>query len=234
MWLPFEMIWADLGKGREKTYLNLRGKSSAFLKIVCNPFSSLLGFGNTAPVVFSGSTFQFDITTIEAPDAPMPDKFEYMDWRQLHFDASFSGQVNNSPIQLPSGNLLTGLALLARDGAAGSATTATGKLRTDLLVNKFSVKVAGQTEIISTTWLEQQAENKARYGVNSPLASNVSLLTGFLYVNFMQYGNITTGLNVIDRASNPQLFVDTRSGSEVSYTNPAVLTIQTEEIAPAR
>lgn len=234
LWIPFEMIWCDLGKGRESTYLNLRGRSSAVLKLVCNPFSSLLGFGNTAPVVFSSSTFQFDITTIEAPDAPDADKFEYFDWRQLHSDYPFSGQVNASPIPLPSGNILTGIAMLTRDGAAGSATTATGKLRTDLLVNKYSVKLAGQQEIHATTWLEQRAENLARYGVSAPYASNVSRMTGFAYVNFLQYGDIRTGLNVIDRASNPMLFVDTRSGSDVSYTNPAVLTVQTEEIAPAR
>lgn len=48
--LSFEMVYCEIGMGRESTWLNLKGTSSAELRLTCAAFSKLLGFGNTAPV----------------------------------------------------------------------------------------------------------------------------------------------------------------------------------------
>lgn len=232
VYLPFEMVYADPGKGREATWLNTQGQPSAEIKLTCASFATLLGFGNTAPVVFSSSTFQVDITTIEAQDVPAG--FVGSDWKQTHKELTFSGQQTNVAIDINRGNLLSGIMFLCRDGAAGSTTTATGKLRTNLLLNAIALRLAGQQEIKATTFLELQADNRVRYGVNAPLSSNVSLLDGVAHMNLLARNNLETALNVMGISDQPQLYVDTRSASDVSYTNPASLTIMTEEIVPPR
>ena len=232
VYLPFEMVYADPGKGREATWLNLQGQPSAEIKLYCVGFSALLGFGNTAPVVFSSSTFQIDIVTIEAQD--VPPNIMLSDWKQTTKEVTFSGEQRNVAIDINRGNFLTGLAFLARDGAAGSATTATGKLRSNLLVEAMALKLAGQQEIKSTTFLQLQAEMRARMGINAPYASNVSLLDGYVHMDLLARNNIETALNVSGIADQPQLFVDTNDSTTVSYTNPASLTIMTEEIVQPR
>lgn len=232
VYLPFEMVYCDPGKGRELTWLNLQGQPSAEIKLTCAAFSTLLGFGNTAPVVYSSSTFQVDITTLEAQDVPVG--FVGSDWKQTHKELTFSGQQTGVAVDVNRGNLLSGFMFLARDGAAGSATTATGKLRSNLLLTNIRLTLAGQMEIKSTTFQELQAENRVRYGVAAPFASNVSLLDGVAHMNLLARRNLETALNVMGIADQPQIIIDTGTSSNVSYTNPASLTLMTEEIVPPR
>lgn len=227
IFLPFEHIFCDIGMGRESTWLNLKGVASAELKLTCAAFSTLLGFGNTAPVAFSASTFVVDVVTTEAQDVPA--EIQFSDWKQTTKELSYSAAVSDSPIDINRGNKLSAIAILARDGAAGSSTTATGKLRSNLAVAKMSLKVNGQTDIKTTTFLQLQAENRARFGINAPFASNVSILDGYAYMDLLARKDISTALDVRPPAvDNVQLFIDTTS--LVSYTNPISVTVQTEEI----
>lgn len=233
IYLPFEMVYCDLGMGREATWLNLKGVASAELKLTCAAFSTLLGFGNTAPVVFTSSTFSVEIVTSEAQDVP-PEVY-FSDWKQTTKELTFSAQTTSYAIDINRGNRLSGLMLLARDGAAGSATTATGKLRSNLLVTNFALKVNGQTDIISSTFLSQQALNRMQYGVNAPYASNVTLIDGVTHINLIARKDLQTALDVSPPlVDNVQLFIDTNDSTTVSYTNPASLTVQTEEIVAPR
>lgn len=233
IYLPFEMVYCDIGMGREATWLNLKGVASAELKLTCASFSTLLGFGNTAPVVFTSSTFAVEIITSEAQD--VPPQVYFSDWKQTTKELSFSAQTSSYAIDINRGNRLSGIMLLARDGAAGSATTASGKLRSNLLVTNFSLKVNGQSDIQSSTFLSQQAMNRAQYGVNAPFASNVSLLDGVCHINLLARKDISTALDVSPPlVDNVQLFIDTGTDSDVSYTNPASLTVMTEEIVAPR
>lgn len=230
VYLPFEMVYCDPGKGRELTWLNLQGQSSAELKLTCASFSTLLGFGNTAPVVYSSSTFQVDVTTVEAQDVPVG--FVGSDWKQTFKEATSTGASSAFVIDLPRGNLLSGIALLTRDGAAGSSTTATGKLRNNLVLGAISLRLAGQTEIKATTFLELQSENRSRFGINAAYASNVSAYDGYAYMSLLQRNNLETALNVMGIADQPQLNVEFTSN--VSYTNAASVIVQSEEIVPPR
>lgn len=233
IYLPFEMVYCDIGMGREATWLNLKGVASAELRLTCAAFSTLLGFGNTAPVVFTSSTFSVEIVTTEAQD--VPPQIYFSDWKQTTKELSFSAQVTQYAIDINRGNRLTGIMLLGRDGAAGSATTATGKLRSNLLVTNFALKVNGQTDIQSNTFLSQQAMNRAQYGINAPYASNVTLIDGVCHINLLARKDISTALDVSPPlVDNVQLFVDTNDSTTVSYTNPCSLTVMTEEIVAPR
>jgi hypothetical protein len=233
IYLPFEMVYCDLGSGRELTYLNLKGVASAELRLTCAAFSTLLGFGNTAPVVYSASTLSIDIVCIEQRDVPY--NFVFSDWKQTTKEITFPAQVTQSAIDINRGNKLTGIMLLARDGAAGTTTTATGKVRSNLVLTNLNLKINGQSDIISTNFLSQQAENRARYGVNAPFASNVSLLDGVCHLNLISRKDIRSALDVAPpMVDNVQLFVDTNDSSTVSYTNPVSVTVMTEELVLPR
>lgn len=233
IYLPFEMVYCDISIGREATWLNLKGVSSAELRLTCGAFSTLLGFGNTAPVVFSASTMSVGITTIEAQD--VPPNVMFSDWKQTTKELSFSAQTTSYPIDINRGNKLSGIMIFARDGAAGSATTASGKLRSNLAVTNLSLKVNGQTDIQSTTFLALQAENRNRYGVNAPYSGGVSLMDGVAHMNMLARKDISTALDVrppmVDQV---QLYIDTADASTVSYTNPVSVTVMTEEIVLPR
>lgn len=233
VYVPFEMVYCDLGSGRELTYLNLKGVASAELRLTCAAFTTLLGFGNTAPVAFSASTLAIDIICIEQRDVPY--NFVFSDWKQTTKEITFSAQVTQSSIDINRGNKLTGIMLFARDGAAGSSTTASGKLRSNLALTNLNLKVNGQSDIISTNFLSQQAENRVRYGVNAPYASNVSLLDGVCHMNLISRRDIRTALDVAPpNVDNVQLFVDTSDSTTTSYTNPISVTLMTEELVVPR
>ena len=231
--LPFEQVYCALGMGRESTWLNLKGVASAELRLTCASFSSLLGFGNTAPVVYSGSTFIIDIITKEAQD--VPPQVVFSDWKQTYKEIGFSAETQDYAIDINRGNSLSGIMLFAKDGAAGSSTTATGKLASNLALTKLSLKVNGQTDIKTTDFKSLQAENRAQFGVLAPMGSNVSLLDGIGYLNLLARNDITTALDVRPPlVDNVQLFVNTNTASNVSYTNPVVVGVMTEEIVLPR
>lgn len=228
--VSFENVYARVGK--ESTWLNLKGVASAEARITCGAFANLLGFGNTAPVTFSGSTFVIDILTIEAQDIPANVKF--LDWKQTTKEITFSAQTTDFAIDINRGNRLQGIMMLSRNGAAGSATTATGKLPTNLVITDLSLIVNGQMIIKKTDYKSLHSEMRARFGVNAPLASNVSRFDGMAYLDLLSddgRGDLDSALDVRPPlVDNVQLFVSTNTAANSSYTNPASLTIMTEEL----
>lgn len=231
--LSFAMVYAEVGMGRESTWLNLKGVSSAELRLTCASFSSLLGFGNTAPVVYTGSTFIIDIICIEAQDVPA--EIMFSDWKQTTKELTFSAQTSDYAIDINRGNKLSGLMLFTKDGAAGSATTATGKLASNLVLTKLQLMVNGQTQVKTTNFKALQAENRMRYGVVAPLASNVSFLDGIAHLNLLARKDVSTALDCAPpMVDNVQLLVNTNTSGNVSYTNPVSVTVMTEEIVIPR
>lgn len=225
--IAFENFLAQDGK--EATWLNLKGVSSATLNLNTRGFSSLLGFGNTAPVVYSGGPFQFEIKTIEAQDVPATKYFS--DWKQTTKTESFGDQTNNRMIELNRGNFLQGVMLFAQDGAAGTATTASGKLASDLLLTALNIKINGQQDIKSNDFLGYQTENRNRFGLVAPYSGGVSRFSGLAYIDLLRDGDISTALDTRPPAVD-QIFLDmsTRSASEVTYGSGATVTIMTNEI----
>lgn len=231
--LSFAMVYAEVGMGRESTWLNLKGVSSAELRLTCAAFSSLLGFANTAPVVFTGSTFIIDIICIEAQDVPA--EIVFSDWKQTTKELTFSAQTTDYAIDINRGNKLSGLMLFTKDGAAGSTTTASGKLASNLVLTKLALTVNGQSQVKVTDFKALQAENRMRYGVNAPMASNVSFLDGIAHMNMLARQDISTALDCAPPlVDNVQLFVNTNTAANVSYTNPVSVTVMTEEIVIPR
>lgn len=226
--LPFEFIWAKLESERAMTWLDTRGTSSAELRLVQNPFTSLTSQANTASVTYANSTLSVDITLIEAVGVVAGQPFS--DFRQTTKDEPFLAQVSQKQIEMPRGNALAGIWLYCKSGDAGSGTTATDRLASNLLVTNIALKLNGSVDLKSGTFAEIQAENRARYGVNAPYSGNVSAIDGVCHMNFI-VNSIGDALNTKDKVDSLYLYLDTASSSDVSYTNPAIVTIQTDEIA---
>jgi hypothetical protein len=88
---------------------------------------------------------------------------------------------------------------------------------------------------LTTNFKALQAENRMRYGVVAPMASNVSFLDGIAHLNMLARKDISTALDCAPpMVDNVQLFVNTNTASNVSYTNPVSVTIMTEEIVIPR
>lgn len=231
--IPFEHMFCDVGSGRESTWLNLKGVASAELRLTCASFSSLLGFGNTAPVVYTSSTFIIDVLTVEAQD--VPPQIVFSDWKQTTKQITFSAQTTDFAIDLNRGNKISAIAMFAQDGAAGSATAATGKLPSNLAIQKLQLMVNGQTSIKTTDFQSLQSQNKGEFGISAPMASNVSIIDGYAYMNLIARRDIATALDCRPpMVDNVQLFVNTYDSVSVSYTNPVSLTLMTDEIVEPR
>ena len=228
--VSFEDVYARIGK--ELTWLNLKGVASAEARLTTNAYSSLLGFGNTAPVTYGSSTFVIDILTVEAQDVPAGTRFA--DWKQTTKEITFSAQTTAFAVDINRGNFLQGLMLLARDGAAGSATTATGKLASNLAITDLVLQVNGQVNIKATDFKSLHGEMRARFGVQAPYASNVSFIDGIAYLDLISddsRGDLQSALDVRPpKVDGVQLLVSTNTASNVSYTNPVSLVIETQEI----
>lgn len=231
--LWFENLYVR--KGKEWTWLNLKGASSAEIRIKTKAYSSLLGFGNTAPVVYSASTFQIEMITSEQMDVPAEAAFDI--WRQSTQDIPITSQITGQRFAINVGNFLQGLMFLTRNGAAGSTTTATGKLASNLVLTDIVLKTNGSTPIKATNFKALQAENRIRFGVSAPYASSVSRLDGVAYLDMLsddERGDLATALDLRKPLVNScDLELSSSSASVTSYTNPCIVTVMADEIIKA-
>lgn len=229
--VSFENVYARIG--REATWLNLKGRSSAEIKLTCASFSKLLGFGNTAPVVYSASTFKVEITTIEAQNVPA--EMQFSDWKQTTKEITFSAETSDFAIDVNRGNKLQAIMLFAKDGAAGAAGAASGKMASNLAITKMQFVLNGQEIVKSTNFKNLQSENRNVYGVDAKFSSNVSRLDGVARLDFLSRADLSTALDLRPpRVDNAQLIISTNSSANVSYTNPVSLTLMTEELVMPR
>ncbi|MGE3263589.1 MAG: hypothetical protein AB7K68_17565 [Bacteriovoracia bacterium] len=215
--------------GRQQTWLNLRGIVGSELILNTKAYSALLGFGNTAPVVYSSSTLQIDVKLIEARTVEQNRKFQV--YKETFQTEPFSAAAANRVINLNKGQKIIGLSMLARDGASGSTTTATGLLASDILVDQIKLTLNGSFTPRNETWFELQADNKARFNINAPYSSNKSILQGFAYMDLTQFGVIDSALDA-RFLDNVQLEISTKSAA--TYTSVATLLVHQHELVEAK
>lgn len=232
--ISFENVYAMERAQKSSTWLNAKGLASLTMEFHTSAFSKLLGFGNTAPVTYGNSTLALNVSTIEAQHIPA--EVVTGIWKQTVKNISVSSEVTAQQVDINEGNKLQALSFICQDGAAGSATTASGKLRSDLLLVDMALKINGQTSIQSTKFKELQAENVMRYAIDDPLASNINRTKGFARMDFTQDGHLQTALDVSKAAGvdDVKFEYSTGSSSDVSYTNPANIGIMTDELLPPR
>lgn len=228
-WLPFEFIWAVKEEERSLTWLKTKDTTSAEIRFNQNSYGSLQSAANTAPVVYSASTLRIDISIVEAALNAEEAAVQRFDFRQTTKEVTFTAQTNQQQIEINRDQRLAGVWLYANDGAAGSTTTATDRLPSNNLITDINLKVSGSFDAFLSTFTELQDVNRQEYGINAPYSSNVTAIDGVAHINFIK--------NSISQAMNTKgldslyLFLSTNTSTYVSYSNPAKVFIQTDEIA---
>jgi hypothetical protein len=208
------------------TVLNLQGRSTCELLFSTGAYSALLGFGNTAPVVFSSDDFDIDVTLIE--NRTVPKEWRGLDYVQSTQSITKSANGTDYREKLPVAQFLAAVALLTRDGAAGSATTATGKVLNSNVIGKVQLSLNGTRTVVDTTFQQLQSDNRAEWGVSSPFASNVSRFDGYAFMTLLKERDMDTALDCSkgNNVDNVELVFDTQA---VSFTNPIQVVIETHE-----
>ena len=225
--IQFAMPFCEPGTGRELTWLQLKDKMTATLKIQMKPWASLLGYGNTAPVAYTGSTLSFEIVTKESQY--VPEDVNFFDFRQTYFDEPFLAQASLRQIKLELSAKLAGVAMYAKEGQSGTATTATGKLPSDLLVSNVILTQNGRIELVNSSWKALQNRIRDEFGVVAPVASSASLLTGWNYINLINRRNIDTALDCT-RPATDSLYLKLSTSSGATYTAGANVRVGLDEI----
>lgn len=215
--------------GQERTWLNLRGIVGSELILTTKAYSALLGFGNTAPVVYSDSTFQINVKLIEARTVEQGRKFDV--WKETYQLEPFATASSSRVIDLNKGQKIIGLSFLSRDGAAGSATTAGGLLASDKIVDQMKLMLNGSFYPRNEQWKELQSDNRARFGLQAPYVSNKSILQGYAYMDLTQYRVLKTALDA-RFLDNVQLEVSTLAAG--TYTSGASLLVHQHELVEAK
>lgn len=220
--LSFEMILSK--SGRLDTLLNLKGVSSAEIKFSCGTLSGLDKSGNAT---FTSGGFTLDLTTVEAQDLPGGLQFSW--WKQTTQDVAVTAQTNEKLIDINRGNLIAGIKILATQDANGAAAAALRRQPTNFIIDKIALMKNGMEIIKSTTFFELQAENRQRFGVSAPNASSQSRIDGFVYLDLLADGLLSTALDA-RKLDQLQLLISTK-GTDTTYVNyPCNLTVETGEI----
>lgn len=229
--ISFENVLA--GKGRMNTLFDTRGLASAELKFSTNTFSNLKGYGNTAPVVYSASTFLIEVETIETQNLPL--NVIFSDYKQTTKSVDFTAQASDFLVDINRGNYLQGIMLEARDGASGTTTTATGKVLSNTLVTDLKLIINGTFNLQNTKFQDLQDKNRNRFGVNASYSSNKSLLDGYAYMDLLtpaggeKFGALGTAQNV-QAPDVDQVQLSVSTDADATYTSTATIRIMTNEI----
>ncbi len=220
--VAFECLPAAPMLGRESTWLNLKGVASAELRLTTAAFDKLLaeGTAGVTGLAFSADTFLIDVTTREAQD--VDPRLIFPDWKQTTKSVTFTGEGQDQAIDINRGNKIVGLWLFVQNGDAARTPS-------NLALSKLNLKVNGQTDIKTTTFLDQQAQNKNRAGINAPSVANKSIFDGACYISLLAREDLSTALDVSSPlVDSIQLNVDTTSLA--TYTKPVQVTVMTEEL----
>ncbi len=221
-------------QGKDVSIWNTRGLASAQIVMQFGPYSNL--DESAAGTVAFAADLPLTIS-IEAETAPSIERErEFLLFKQTSSQYSYSGAQSGALIPLPRGNLLTGVHLLARNGDAS------GQRLSDIVVTNMEVVLNGNKSIKKTTFRRAQKEMMAAYGLRSVQATAAQGIThplqGYCYLGFLRDGVVATALDTSLSAGvdSVNLKIDTGSTSApdaVTYTNPVLLSVMADELAPA-
>lgn len=234
--MPFEYIYSDKRENRDLTLLNLSRVPNAQLEFNFVPFNSNVGLiaeGNTAPVTFSNSTFVVDVLGVEANEYnPMTDVFAM--WRQTQTQDSIgTAAVTNRQVNLNRGAYFAGLLAHFRNGAAGSATTATGRLPDNTLASDMSLKYNGNNVLIDGDYNLLFAHMKDSYGIWAPQTAGLGYLDGTVKMDLCSDADPRTAFDARKENQIDTLYLNYSTNSGATYTNGATVDLVMDEIVPA-
>lgn len=172
-------------------YLNLFKETQANITFQCGTASGLEGTG--VSVTYANANIFIDTTIITVNDSANKEK---LDFRETVKRETISAQTNNQLIKLPTGQKLIGLGILVESNISSAGSVESFKNLNNRALKELRVfKNTDQIER-SIDFLRQQFENRVKYGINAPFASNVSPFDGYIYINFLENRDLSTALDL--------------------------------------
>lgn len=224
----FEMILCAFG--RNGTYMNLKGATSAEIKLACG---TTTGLDKTGNATFTASSLSFEVVTIEAQD--LPATMAFSDWKQTTKDIVITAQTTDYVIDINRGNFLAGIKLLCVQDYAAALANAKTRQPTNFGIGDIKLIANGSMIVKATTFKSLQAENRMRWGVSSPYATNASRLDGFAYLNLLENNDIRSALDCrAPKMDNLQLLISTNASDSTWLNYNLGITVETGEVVTPR
>jgi len=218
--------------GKNVSLWNTKGLSSAEIRFAFSDVSNLQEDGVGATVTYADDlTFQVDVELVTAPSVPREQ--EFMLYKQTVRRVAFSAEAREYLVDLPRGNLITGIHLLVKNGD-------TNRRLSDIALKDISLLVNGQRIVQRTTFLTLQQSVRTRLGLRSPKGSAAQGIThnlqGYAYLHLVRDGDVRSALDTSLKAGvdQVQLSLTTAASSgtdSATYTNPVEVSIMVDELA---
>ena len=218
--------------GKNVSLWNTKGLSSAEIRFAFGSMDALQEDGNGASVTYADDLApSIEVELVSAPSIPREQDF--MLYKQTVRRVQFAAEARKYLVDLPRGNLITGIHLLARNGD-------TNRRLSDIVLKDLSLLVNGQRIVQRTTFLTLQQKVRSRFGIRSPKASASQGIThqmqGYTYMHLVRDGDVRSALDTSLKAGvdQVQLALTTAASTgpdAATYTNPVEISIMVDELA---
>lgn len=202
---------------------------TATVQIIQKPYLNIRDDKNTAPVVYSADALYLQFNIVEYVGLGAEALNLENDYRQEEMTASYTAKTKDIQ-KLPRYGALSSIIMTARDGASGSATTATSKLLNDNLITTVKL-VKNQEIIVDSNWKDLKDQTKSLFGVQFPKVAGVARDDGMAGIFFTKNGFRDLVDITQESASVANLVLETNDNSNVTYTEGAFLRILVSQIA---
>ena len=230
--------WVEKLSEQYSTAVRTKGLTECKLELVQQAALTIRDGANTAPVVYSGlSALKFVVDYEELKEdakGELDNESFYKSletYRQIQQSHTFSGENDTNTVDLNgrTGRIMCQIFKL-RDGAAGSATTATSKLANDAIITKMDVWGDDSERYADSSWRGFKGVMKQLKGYSAPLTNGVGEDTGVSGI-FWVNKNKGEAIDVRKHKTLQLVFKSEAQATATDYgTEGAVLKILTDYI----
>lgn len=217
--------------GKSATLFDTRNLSSCEIRYNFGALTAIQETGGSVSVTYGDTNLNFISNAVEAPSVPRDQKF--LDYKQSVRRFQISGEVRDLLLDLPRGNLISGIHMFVRNGD-------TNRRPSDIAIKDMTLLVNGQRILAKLgSFLELQQNGRLRYGINAAKGTASSGMThalqGYCYLSLVRDGDLRTALDTSIQAGvdNLQLSVTSAatSGTDAAtYTNPVEVSLMIDEL----
>jgi|GEM_PF-6688181 len=223
----FELPFLKNSWEQRKTWFRTIGLSSAGIEFQQNGYSSLQSAANTAPVTYANSTLSIstevtEVINISARDAAITGIALFKETMKTE---PITGALTDKRIDVNKGNSLAAVHMYVKNAAAGSATTASDALASNIIVTNVRLWANSDRLLKQSTFKRLKDENRNRYGYLAAMASDLAPDDGYALINFVHGGLselIDTRKGVVDSLD---LVIDTTAAGTLHLKFDEVVNI---------
>jgi len=189
--------WCDNLAEKYSTAVRTKGLSESWIYLDQQDPLNIRDAANTSPVVYSNLQllkFKVDYEELKEDIPGELDNDEFINsleyYREIQQTVAIPGQNDNNRVPLNGRNgknsRIVHHIMKLRDGAAGSATTATRSQANDLIITKMDIWGNDVDRLVDSTWLSLKFFMRSLKPYTAPLTNNLAEDSGFSAVLFIR------------------------------------------------